>query len=516
MRLNTDEQTDVEEQAVSGPRAYDMDGPGWDTVDEVSSPEPDRTVRKGGRRNTELVIITWLFAALFFFMIGYLIWFQIVQRPKVTASVYNTRQDIASDRIIRGSILTEEGEALAYTNVDYTGNEQRYYPYGRIFAHTIGYATNGKSGLEASAGSILMESHSSLIGKLKSAGEDQKQHGDNIIVTLDPGLQQAAYYALGDYKGAVVVLEPDTGKILAMVSKPDFDPNTIGADWEALVSDSQSSVLLNRATSGLYPPGSTFKILTALAYLREHQDTYEQFQYECQGYMTQGDVTITCYNWIVHGTESLKTAFANSCNTAFASIGLELSNSAFRRLAETFLFNRDLPARIPAAGSVFSLREDSSVGEQMTTAIGQGDTLVTPLHMAMITATVANAGTMMRPYMISRVENTEGTVVESYSPEIYDELMTLEEAQALTDFMKETVNSGTGTALSGAGYSVAGKTGSAEYGSAEAGGTHSWFVGFSNVDDPDIVVAVIAEDGGTGSSTAVPIARHIFDQYYYG
>ena len=114
------------------------------------------------------------------------------------------------------------------------------------------------------------------------------------------------------------------------------------------------------------------------------------------------------------------------------------------------------------------------------------------------------------------MENSEGSIVESNSPEIYDELMTLEEAQALTDFMKETVTSGTGTALAGAGYSVAGKTGSAEYGSGENGGTHSWFVGFSNVEDPDIVVAVIAENGGTGSSTAVPIARRIFDQYYYG
>ena len=473
-------------------------------------------MRSGGRRNTELIILTWLFAGLFLILIGYMVWFQTIHRPKITSNVYNTRQDASSDRTIRGSILTEAGEALAYTNVDYTGNEERYYPYGRIFAHTIGYASNGRSGLEASAGSMLTESHSSLIGKLKNAGDNQKQRGDNVIVTLDPGLQQTAYYALGDYKGAVVVLEPDTGKILAMVSKPDFDPNTIAQDWEMLTDDASGSALVNRATSGLYPPGSIFKILTALAYLRENPDTYNEFLYDCQGSMTLGDVTITCYNWSVHGMESLKNAFANSCNTAFASIGLELPNTDFRKLAEHFLFNRDLPARIPAARSSFSLKEDSSSGEQMTTAIGQGDTLVTPLHMAMITATVANAGTMMRPYLISRVENSEGTIVESYSPEIYDELMSLEEAQALTDFMKETVNSGTGTALAGAGYTVAGKTGSAEYGNAENGGTHSWFVGFSNVEDPDIVVAVIAENGGTGSSTAVPIARRIFDQYYYG
>lgn len=479
-------------------------------------PLADIPVVRPARRNTELILITWVFVALFLLLAGYLIWFQTVRRPQVTSSVYNTKQDAAAGRVLRGSILTEEGEALAYTSVDETGNEIRNYPYGRIFAHTVGYASNGRSGLEASANAQLMTAHSSLLGKLKNADSKQKEQGDHVIVTLNPKLQQAAYYGLGDYRGAVVILEPDTGKILAMVSKPDFDPSTISSEWESLTADSAASNLLNRAVSGLYPPGSTFKILTTLAYLREHGDKYEDFMFDCEGTVTREDVTITCYNSYVHGMESLKSAFANSCNTAFSTIGLELDNADFRKLAERFLFNRELPSAVPAAKSVFHLDKHSSAGEQMTTAIGQGDTLVTPLHMAMITAAVANAGTMMRPYLISRVENAAGTAVETHAPEIYDEMMTLEEAQALTDFMKETVQSGTGTALAGAGYSVAGKTGSAEYVRDGATGTHSWFVGFSNVEDPDLAIAVIAEDGGTGSSAAVPIVRQILDTYYYG
>ncbi len=457
-----------------------------------------------------------MFVGMFFLLSGYMIWFQVIRRPVIEGNIYNTRQDPAADNVIRGDIVSESGEPLAVTTVDYTGNEIRSYPYGRMFAHILGYATNGRSGLEAALNSQMMSTHTSLLSQLQNTDSDQKEKGDSVVVTLDPRLQQAAWYALGDYKGAVVILEPDTGRILAMVSKPDFDPNTIASDWEYLVSDESSSVLLNRALQGLYPPGSIFKVLTALYYLQEHDDIYEDYLFDCQGAVTQSDVTITCYNSIVHGQESLRSAFANSCNTAFATIGLSLSNTGFRKLSESFLFNHSLPVDLPHSKSVFALEKNSSVGEQMTTAIGQGNTLVTPMHMAMIAATVANAGTMMRPWCVSRVVAADGSVVSETKPEIYDELMSVEEAAIIGSFMQETVLSGTGTLLGGNGYTVAGKTGSAEYETGGATGTHSWFIGYTGVEDPDLAIAVIAEDGGTGSSTAVPIAKRIFDTYYYG
>ncbi len=457
-----------------------------------------------------------MFVFLFLLLAGCLVYINTAERKELMSNANNTKQDKRSDSVIRGSILTEDGIVLAQSDVDESGRESRYYPYENVFSHVVGYSGNGKAGLEAGANNELLTSHSSLLNQIRSDEEGEKLRGDNVIVTLNPTLQRAAYDALGSYQGAVVVLEPDSGKILAMVSKPDFNPNTIAESWEELMMDDTSSVLLNRAAQGLYPPGSTFKILTTLAYIREHPDDYQNFYFDCQGMITKDEVTITCYNGSVHGQEDLKGAFSHSCNTAFATIGLELDPDSFHTLAEKFLFNTALPTDLAHEESVFVLDHESSSGEVMTTAIGQGDTLVTPLHMALITAAVANGGILMKPYCISRVESADGSTVSENHPSIYEKLMSVEEAEILTSFMRETVSSGTAEQLSYAGYSCAGKTGSAEYETSGGTGTHSWFVGFSNVDDPDIVVAVLAEDGGTGSETAVPIAGRIFDAYYYG
>ena len=422
---------------------------------------------------------------MFLLLIGYLVYINVFKADELRSNPNNTKKDSSSSNIIRGSIVTEDGVVLATTNIDGDGRETRSYPYENIFAHVIGYASNGKSGLEAEENYELLTSHSSLLSQLRKNDDGEKVQGDSVVVTLDSRLQQTAYYALGSYRGAVVAMEPDTGKILAMVSKPDF-------------------------------PGSTFKMITSLAYLREHPSDNDQFSWDCQGSLTQNEVTITCYNGEWHGQESLRSAFANSCNTAFAGIGLELDNKILRKAAEDFLFNSSLPTGMPHSRSIFSLDKDSSVGEQMTTAIGQGDTLVTPLHMALITSTIANGGVMMRPYYVDHIETYDGDMVTQNDPSVYKKILTPDEAGVLTAYMESTVSSGTAYALYGNGYSCAGKTGSAEYTRDGVTGTHSWFCGFADVEEPDIVVAVIAEDGGTGSSTAVPIAKQIFDAYYYG
>ncbi len=457
--------------------------------------------------------MTYTFVFLFLLMIGYVVYLNAVKADDLNSNVYNTKQDANTDKYIRGPILSADGSVLAETRVGEDGTETRVYPYANVFAHVIGYATNGKSGLEATSNYDLLASHASVLTQLKESDEE-KQMGDSVVVTLNATLQNAAYQALGGYNGAVVALEPKTGKILAMVSKPDYDPNAIEEIWESVVTDSSSSVLLNRATQGLYPPGSTFKILTTLAFMRQQPNAYTQFQFNCNARLTVEDVTINCYNQTAHGEEDLKGAFAHSCNTAFAQIGLDLDNEEFHALCEDFLFNKALPASMQHSTSQFVLDKDSSLGEQMTTAIGQGNTLVTPLHMALITSTVANGGILMKPYLIDHIEAFDGTMVSKNSPSKYKRLMTTEEARLLTEDMKETVATGTATALSWYNYTAAGKTGSAEYGANGNEGTHSWFVGFSNVDDPDLVVAVIAEDGGTGSQTAVPIASEIFQAYY--
>ncbi|MCD7883573.1 MAG: penicillin-binding protein 2 [Lachnospiraceae bacterium] len=477
--------------------------------------ESEPTDTKG--RNTELGIVTYAFILLFIAMIGYLVYLNVWKADSLNSSSYNTKQDANEDKYVRGSIYSSDGQTLAYTSVAEDGTETRVYPYGNVFSHVVGYSTVGKSGLESTSNSDLMTSHTSVLTQLREES-DEKQLGDSVYTTLNTTLQQAAYSALGSYNGAVIAMEPDTGKILAMVSKPDFDPNSISEIWEQVVNDSTSSVLLNRATQGLYPPGSTFKILTALAYIRENPTTYSDFSFDCEGTLEESGASIHCYNYKVHGTVDLKTAFAKSCNTTFASIGLNLEKNSLASVCEEFLLGDELtlPTSLQHSASKFDLSSDASYGEIMQTAIGQGNTEVTPLHMAMITATVANDGVMMRPYLVDYVEANDGTLVSSNSPSKYKRLMTTEEASILQEFMEETVISGTATALSWYDFTVAGKTGSAEYGSDENGGTHSWFVGYSSGSsgEADLVVVVIAEDGGAGSDTAVPIASQVFQAYY--
>lgn len=471
-------------------------------------------------RNKFYTRVAYLFSALFLSLIGYMVYFNVQMADSLNNNPHNAKMDANTSQVVRGRIYSADKEILAATNVEEDGSESRVYPYSNIFSHVVGYNTLGKSGLEAIYNNDLMKSNSSIQDHIGSENNKTKLNGDNLVLTLDSRLQQAAYNALGAYRGAVVVMEPSTGKILAMVSKPDFDPNNIDNEWENLNSDDSRSPLLNRATQGLYPPGSTFKIVTALEYLREHPTDYQNYAYECQGYTNRDDVTIKCYDYEVHGYEDLKSSFQHSCNTSFANIGLQSDLGQFRKLAEELLFNQKLPTVLAYSKSRFDLNEKSSVGEIMTTSIGQGNTLVSPFHMALITCAVANEGMLMYPYVVDKVENSKGILVNQTKPMQYKELMSSSEAAVLKDFMQSVVEGGTASSLSGYGYTVAGKTGSAEYevdgntGQEENFSTHSWFVGFSNVEDPDIVVSIIAEDGGTGSSAAVPIAREIFNTYY--
>ena len=219
--------------------------------------------------NKHILQITHAVVGMFVRLMGYFGYFLQVQSETVINNSYNARLDSFSDRIIRGKILSNDGRVLAETAVQEDGSEVRTYPYQDLFAHAVGYSDHGKAGLEALANFYLLSSHMNLAEQTLNQLADRKNLGDNVITTLDVDLQQAAQAALGDRKGAVVALEPDTGKILAMVSRPGFDPNTLGQEWETLISgDNTQAQLLNRVSQGVYPPGSTFKIVTALEYIR--------------------------------------------------------------------------------------------------------------------------------------------------------------------------------------------------------------------------------------------------------
>ncbi len=445
---------------------------------------------------------------------GYIVYFQLVRSEDFINSPYNKRQDSFATRIVRGEIFSADGKILAQSSVDGEGNETRNYPYSNIYAHVVGYASNGKAGLESTMNFNLLRSHSFVLERAVNELQGEKSIGDSVVTTLDSTLQETAYNALGSYQGAVIVMEPETGKILAMVSKPDFNPNTLPTYWDTLVTeDSTESVLVNRATQGLYPPGSTFKILTTLEYLRENGSATD-YHYECNGSTTEGEVTIHCYNNSVHGAQDLKAAFANSCNSAYANIGLTLNQKSFTQLCESLLFNQSLPGNFEYNKSQFSLASNAGASLIMQTAIGQGETLVSPFHMALITSAIANDGVLMRPYLVDHTQNDTGIVVKQYEPMISGELMSKEEAAILQEYMAYVVENGTGAKLNGQSYTAFGKTGSAEF-SNNKNESHSWFVGYAHREDkPDIAVAIIAEGAGTGSSVAVPLAKQIFDTYY--
>jgi peptidoglycan glycosyltransferase len=451
---------------------------------------------------------------IFVALIGYVVYFNTIRSEDFINSPYNTRQNTFADRVIRGSIISSDGQTLAYTQADEDGNETRIYPYENVFAHVVGYTDQGKSGLESLANFELLTSHASYFEQLENELLEQKNVGDNVITTLDANLQMTAYEALGSYDGAVVIMNARTGAILAMVSKPNFNPNTLSENWDSLVSDESDSSLLNRATQGAYPPGSTFKIITALAYLREHGNL-DGFYFNCTGSITEKEHTIHCYNDSVHGEENLTKAFAKSCNSAFAKMGLDLGADVLNDAASDMLFNKKLPLNLVYRKSSFALTDEEGSALMMQTAIGQGNTLVSPMHMALIVSAIANDGELMRPYLIERVENYKGTKIRSTHTSAYKQLLSPSEAEALQGLMESVVREGTGSKLSGESYTAAGKTGSAEYDSAEGRKTHSWFVGYSNVEDPELVVSVIAEGAGTGSEVAVPIAKKIFNAYYY-
>lgn len=445
-------------------------------------------------------------------MAGYLVYFNVVEAASVINNPYNKRIDNQEVKVIRGDILAADGSVLATTETNEDGTETRRYPFGSVFCHVVGL-NSAKTGIEGLGNFDLLSETENIIKQLTNDASGQKAVGNTVVTTLVPKLQEAAYQALGDNKGAVIVMEPSTGKVLALVSKPDYDPNLASTDYnEWLGYDSADSVLLNRATQGLYPPGSTFKMLTALEYIRE-QSAYDTYSYECAGSAyIPGGTTIPCYDNTVHGWENLKSAFANSCNSAFSTLGLELDKGSFKTLCSTFLFNESLGIGMEASVSSFALNENSGISEVQETAIGQGRTMITPIHNLMIASAIANKGMMMTPYFIESVQTAGGSRVASYGPKERAAVMTAAEAGTLTEYMREVVTSGTGRAFKNASYAVAGKTGSAQYDSSDA--YHSWFVGFAPYDDPQVAVCVILEGGYTGISGAQYAAKSVLDVYF--
>ncbi len=469
--------------------------------------------RAGEKSAAGIVVSSVLFAALFLFMGGFLVRFVVGSEQDMVNNSYNSRQEILLSRNYRGTVFSRDGEVLAETVMDAAQNETRVYPYENLFSHVVGYSTNGRMGVEAQANYYLINTHTSIGNKVANDMAGLKNPGDNVYTTLDVRLQEVADKQLGLYRGAVILTEVSTGKILAMVSHPDFDPNEIADIWDSLLADDSSTVLLNRVTQGMYPPGSTFKIVTALEYIRENPDTYQDYQFNCTGHFGQGDSRISCYHGTRHGKVDFRRSLAVSCNSSFANIGMTLDRAAFADTLKELLFNGELPLTMNYSKGRISVSEDMSDAMMIQTSFGQGETLMTPIHLNMITCAAANGGVLMKPYVVDRVENDAGSIVKAFHPQTYGSLMTEEESAILRELMTAVVEEGNAEELSGLSYTAAGKTGSAEYNSVK-GDSHAWFTGFAPAENPEVCVTVIVEGAGSGGDYAIPIAKRMFNAYF--
>ncbi len=463
---------------------------------------------KPGKIN--IYITLGVFVALFAMLIVYINIVYFKDSKELVSNSYNKQEANLMKKTLRGTIYSADGTILAYSKQNMDGTQTRVYPYGEIFSHAVGYSAFSKSGIEAEQNYYLISPSDRIMDKVKKEANGQLGVGYSVISTMNSKIQVLADEALGNREGAVFVTDVKTGKILALVSHPTFDPGTIEDDWN-LISGSGSTVLLNRVTQGNYPPGSVFKIFTAYEYYREGKD-FESYGFDCHGSFENNGNRISCFHGLSHGQLDFKQSFAKSCNSSFANIGTSLNNDEFRKGLSNLLFETQLPSGFYNQGISVSEYDISSEFKKLQTSIGQGDTSVSPYHINLVTMAIANDGELMIPYIVDSVEDTNGSAVKKYHPESYGKLLTDDETKFLRELMRAVVTDGTGSILKSDMYEAAGKTGSAEFNNR--GDSHGWFTGYAPADDPEIAVTVIVERGGTGSESAVPIAKQIFDLYF--
>jgi penicillin-binding protein A len=424
----------------------------------------------------------------------------------------------------RGDIVTSTGVTIASSvPTNDTLKYLRKYPQGTVFAPVSGFYSivYGATAVENAENSILSGTDDRLfVRQLKSFITGRSPQGGSVVLTIDPVLQQAAYTAMAGRKGAVVAVDPTTGAILALVSTPSYDPNllsshdeaSISAEWKKLLADA-SNPMLDRALSQTYPPGSTFKLVTAAAALSTGSYTPQTMipAPDTLPLPQSSNVLTNFHGETCGGTETtLIQALTISCNTAFGGLGLALGQDALRSQADAFGFDSTFSVPMKSADSVFPV--DLSPANTIQSAIGQFDVRATPLQMAMIAATIANGGVLMRPYLVKEVLGPDLSVVDETKATAIRQAVSSQVAAELTQMMESVVQKGTGTAAQINGVQVAGKTGTAE--NAKGQPPHAWFVAFAPAQQPTIAVAVVVENGGgsndaTGGAIAAPIAKSV-------
>jgi penicillin-binding protein A len=450
-----------------------------------------------------------------------------------------TRQLRAEYAVDRGAILANDGQTVLASSRPSSGflKYQRRYPQGPRYAHLTGFYSFvfGRSELEQSFNEYLAGDAAELLPQTLTdmvLGRDRR--GATIVTTLDPEVQAAAEQAAAAEQGdvAIAVVEPSTGNVLALVAEPTYDPNPLAVQdgaavreaWDELNTDPERP-MVSRASDELFPPGSTFKLVTAAAALENGFGPDSLWPNPRELDLPLTDATIqnfggsTCSG----GAQiTLAEALRQSCNVVFGAIGLELGAERLAEEARQFGFRADrgddsIPFDIPWAGGVFPAAETFEAREPAVaiSAIGQQDVAANPLQMALVSASIANGGVLMRPRLVTEVRDPSGRVIAEFEPQQFSQPLSGANAAALTQMMVAVVEAGTGTAAQISGVTVAGKTGTAQHG--EGLPPHAWFTAFAPAEAPRVAVAVVVLDGGnlgseaTGGQVAAPIARAVME-----
>jgi penicillin-binding protein A len=450
-----------------------------------------------------------LFALLVFFTTRW----TVFDASALNSNKLNSLTAIRQERVKRGQILADDNSVLARSVKRPGGIYVRRYPTDSLFAQAIGYyrGSGNYAGLERYRNATLSAEQtgvSSVFGPLGGT-----QVGNTVQTTLDPKAQEEARTALNGQVGSVVALDPRTGAVLAMYSNPSYDSN----DPNAKCSD---SCQFNRATQSSYPPGSTFKIVTATAALDTGKYTPDS---EIDGHEPVTISGVPLYNDQgdpQYGDETLSYALQESINTIFAQVAVNVGTRTMTEYMKRFGFYAKPPIDLPSAelhasdvvspaGTPYPAGSaDEDIGR---IGIGQGGLAVTPLQMAMVASAVADDGTLMTPHLTKRIIDPDGRVITTIKPTVYHHVMKAQTAQEINQMMRTVVDEGTGTAASLGGVPFAGKTGTASVGPTGSDETQPWFIGFAPADDPKIAIAVDIEktDNGYGGQVAGPIAADV-------
>ncbi|MGO2558335.1 peptidoglycan D,D-transpeptidase FtsI family protein [Brachybacterium sp.] len=468
----------------------------------------------------------WLvISVLFVLLFTSTTYFQVIAQDRLNAHGQNDRTLYNEYGRHRGPIVVD-GHAIANSqSSDDTYGYLRGYDPGAMYAPVTGYysVVYGFTGLERALNDTLSgEADALFYHRISDILSGRQGRGATVELTLDAAAQEAAWDALDGRRGSVVALDPETGAVLAMVSAPSYDPDRLASHdresvreaWTELNEDPERP-LVNRAIGGdLYPPGSAFKLVVAASALESGEYTAES-EIPGPGTWELPNSSAVMNNHAGGGTEAcgpddtstLAEALRQSCNTSFAMLGVDLGEEQLRETAQGFGFGQRL--EIPLSVTPSTIGQDLDDAQLATTSIGQYETRVTPLQMAMVAGTFANDGVVMQPQLVQAVRTSDLSTVAELTPQEIGQPLTAANSAQMRQMMVGVVEDGTGTAAAIDGVEVGGKTGTAEWG--EDRRAHSWFVGYGQQEDQKIAVAAMVEEGGYGSRTAAPIAQDVME-----